>query len=179
MNNNANTESEIEKQSQFKNDGKKAVGILLYEFANGKGKDERSFEFTDNITQQMLSGNVPSDIKSDFLQVLLEKKLTFENFVLQGNSINGGYAFSPDHTDIKDSFNKHLNANWVQFFIGGANTKYFPSNESGWVIVEMSNYTSRNSLLIHKGENYLRDGSGINKPLSTIKQTFRFKLKIK
>lgn len=62
--------------------------------------------------------------------------------------------------------------------MGGASAKYSPSSDYEWIIVELKNGTSRNSLLLHRGENYIRDGSGINLPLSTIWQTFRFKLKI-
>jgi hypothetical protein len=66
----------------------------------------------------------------------------------------------------------------VQFFIGGASIKYYPSNEAGYIIVDLTNGNSRNSLLLHSGDSYDRDGSGNNRPLSTIKQAFKFKLKI-
>lgn len=179
LNPNANTNSESQKQSQFKNNGKNGVGILLYEFANGQGEDVRVFPFDFDMTKQMLAGNVPRDIKSNFFESLEEEGLTYEGFIQNGNTINGGYAFSPDHTTIKDSFNKHKNANWVQFFIGGASTKYSPSNEENWIIVEMSNGTSRSSLMARLAEDYPRDGSGNNRPLSTIKQKFVFKLKVR
>lgn len=131
------------------------------------------------MTQQMLSGNVPDDVKSDFEKELDEENLSYDQFVANGNELFGGYAFSPDHTGITDSFNKHINANWVQFYIGGTSTKYYPSNEEGWIIVEMKNSTSRNSLLLHIGDDYERNGTAVNKPLSTIKQTFKFKLKVR
>jgi len=172
--------TEKQKEDIFKTDGKKAVAILLYEFANGLGKDLRTFTLNHNVTHQMLSGNVISDIKADFNNVLNKEGITFDQFKARNKPLGGGYAFSPDHTGVLDSFNKHINANWVQFFVGGTSTKYYPSNEPGWIIVEMTNPTSRNSLLLHIGDEYKRDGtnSGDNKPLSTINQIFRFKLKI-
>ncbi|RNL83710.1 hypothetical protein ED312_14595 [Sinomicrobium pectinilyticum] len=179
MNPKANITSETEKQKQFKVNGKNGVAILLYEFATGTGKDNRDFPFDYDMTKQMLAGQVPSDIKKDFLSILHDKKLTFEEFVKSGNTILGSYSFSPDHTTVKDSFNKHIKANWVQFFIGGASIDYTPSDEEGWINVELTNPTSRNSLLLHIAESYKRTGNGKNKPLSTITQTFKFKLKIK
>jgi hypothetical protein len=178
INPNANLTSETYKESQFKYNGKNAVGILLYEFANGLGKDKRDFYFSDDVTQQMIAGNVLNDIKNDFYESLTKSGITYSKFISQGNMVSGGYSFSPDHTTVSDSFNKHLNANWVQFFIGGTSAEYSPSNEVGWIEVKLLNSTSRNSLLLHKGDNYLRNGSGKNKPLSTIVQHFNFKLKV-
>lgn len=66
----------------------------------------------------------------------------------------------------------------MQIFIRGNSAEYNPSNEAGWIEIVLSNETSRNSLLLHQGNNYKRDGSGNNKPLSTIIQRFHFKLKI-
>ncbi|WP_435253918.1 hypothetical protein [Tenacibaculum sp. A30] len=162
---------------------KKGVGYLLYEFANGEGKDERQFPFDYDMTQQMLAGNVPNDIKVDFFERLDKEGITYDQFLNRITPLSGGYSFSPDHAGIIDSINKHIDvvasANWVQFFIGGASVKYSPSSDPDWIIVELSNGTSRNSLLLHIGENYDRDGSGNNKPLSTIKQYFKFKLKVR
>jgi hypothetical protein len=174
----AYVQADLYKDSQFKYNGKNAVGILLYEFANGLGKDKRDFYFSDDITQQMIAGNVLNDVKNDFIAKLVEKGLSYSTFVAQGNMMQGGYSFSPDHTTVSDSFNKHVNANWVQFFIGGVSAEYRPSNEAGWIDVILSNGTSRKSLLLHKGNNYDRNGSGNNKPLSTISQYFHFKLKV-
>jgi hypothetical protein len=174
----ANTQKESNKDFEFKNNGKNGVGILLYEFANGQGPSKRDFYFSEHdFAKQFLSGDVPNDIKSDFLNVLEVKGLTFEQFVAQGKMIEGGYSFSPDHTSITDSFNKHLNANWVQFFIGGTKAEYRPSIDSGWIEVILENPTSRNSLLLHQAESYPRDIYG-NVPLSTINQYFHFILKI-
>lgn len=154
--------------------------ILIFEpyKANSTGKDKRPFSFDSDMTKQLFSGNVPNDIKVDFLEILNERGLSFDQFSLKTDWLPGSYSFSPDHTGVVDSLNKHINANWVQFFIGGANTKYYPSNDPGFVIVELTNDTSRNSLLLHVGDEYRRDGTGINRSLSTITQIFRYKLKI-
>lgn len=173
----ADTTKESNKQYEFETNGKNAVAILLYEFANGEGPDEREFPFNFNITQQMLAGNVANDIKSDFNNELLEENLTLEQFVANGEPLTSSYTFSPDHTGVTDSFNKHINANWVQFFVGGTSTTYYPSDEQGWIIVKMRNPTSRHSLLLHIGADYDREDYG-NIPLSTIEQVFKFKLKV-
>lgn len=170
--------TEVQKQENFKINGKNGVAILLYEFANGLGSDSRNFPFDYDMTQQFLQGNITGDIRNDFLDKLAKNGLTYNQFVTNGNMIRGGYSFSPDHTTVTDSFNKHIKANWVQFFIGGANAEYYPTNENGWIKVIIWNQTTRNSLLLHQGDNYPRDGSSNNLPLSTIKQYFTFKLKI-
>ena len=175
----ANKDSEKVKIDNFKNNAKKGVGNLLYEFANGLGKDIRNFSLDTDFTQKFLEGNVASDIKDDFFNVLKRKNLTFERFVKNGNRLDGRYGFSPDHTGLIDSIEKHINANVVQFFIGGTAARYFPSDEKGWIIVELRNPTGRNSLLLHKAKDYNRDGTGNNRPLSTILQIMRFKLKVK
>ena len=174
----ANIIDEVKKEQEFMYSGKDGVAILLYEFANGTGKDKRDFPYNYDMTKQMIAGNVQNDIKADFLKVINNKGITFDQFIANGALEGGSYRFSPDHTGIVDSFNKHVNANWVQFFIGGASTKYSPSADPGFIIVELTNNTSRKSLLLHVGNNYERDGTGVNKGLSTIKQIFRFKLKI-
>ncbi len=169
---------EYKKEERFKYNGKQGVAILLDEFATGLGKDERPFSADYDITKQMIAGNVQNDIKADFLKELNDKGLTFSQFIANGTVEDGSYRFSPDHTGVVDSFNKHVNANWVQFFIGGASTNYYPSSDPGFIIVELANDTSRKSLLLHVGNSYDRDGTGNNRPLSTIKQIFRFKLQI-
>jgi hypothetical protein len=136
-----NTIDEGEKQQEFKYNGKNGVAILLFEFANGAGIDKRPFPFDYDITQQMLAGNVPNDIKNDFLKKLNDENLTFDQFLQRTTPLPGGYSFSPDHTGVIDSFNKHVNANWVQFFIGGASAKYYPSTDPGFIIVELTNGT--------------------------------------
>lgn len=181
LNPKADTTKESNKEYEFKNNGKAGVGVLLYEFANGTGKDVRNFSFDYDMTAQMLAGNAPNDIKIDFYKTLSKEGISsYDEFILKGKEVNGRYAFSPDHTGVVDSFNKHKNANWVQFFVAGTSTVYYPSNDPGWIIVEMRNPTSRNSLLLHQGENYNRNGLGTsNLPLSTIWQIFKFKLKVK
>ncbi len=176
---NAFRSDETQKQQTFNQSGREGVGILLYEFANGKGPDTRDFNYSGDMVAKMFEGQVAEDLKADFFNLLQIKNWSFGQFVNEG-VMPSGYGFSPGHTTFSDSFAKHIRANDVQFFVGGANIKYLRSSESGYVIVELTNPTSRNSLLLHIGDNYERDGSnsGNNRPLSTIIQTFRFKLKI-
>jgi len=177
---NAFRTDETFKQQTFNESGKAGVGILLYEFANGTGPDTREFNYSGDMVAKMFAGQVSEDIKADFLKIINKRNLSFEKFSNEGISIPSSYGFSPGHTTFLDSFSKHIKANDVQFFIGGSNLEYFPAIETGYINVVLSNSTSRNSLLLHIGDNYARDGSnsGINRPLSTIKQVFWFKLKI-
>lgn len=69
--------SELEKEIQLKSNGKNGVAILLYDFANGVGKDRRDFSYEYNITQQFIAGNVATDIKNDFNVQLGKKGLSF------------------------------------------------------------------------------------------------------
>lgn len=170
--------TEAQKQTQFQNNGNNGVAILLYEFATGTGQDERIFPLNSDIAQKLIAGDRLTAIKNNFFERLTQLNLTFEQFVANGNDISGGYAFSPDHTTIEESINAHINANLVQFFIGGTSNIYSPTNQQGWIKVTVSNETSRNSLLLHQGTNYPRTGNGNNKPLSTIKQKFTFLLKV-
>ncbi|RXG18129.1 hypothetical protein DSM03_101808 [Leeuwenhoekiella aestuarii] len=110
------------------------------------------------------------------MNVLSDENLSFDNFIINNQSLPGNYKFSPDHTSWSDSFNKHINSNWVQFFIGGSSLTYYPSSRSGYVTVQMLNPTSRASLLLHAGEKY--DRSDGFRPLSTINQIFWFDIKI-
>ncbi|WP_298779567.1 hypothetical protein [uncultured Polaribacter sp.] len=172
----ADTTKESNKQHEFENDGKRSVGILLYEFANGEGLDER--EFTDgDFWDKFFEGDRKAKIKADFESVLIKESLTFNQFVANGTFLESSYKFSPDHAGVLESFEEHKNANWVQFFVGGSSIEYRPSSQSGYINVKLINPTSRHSLLLHIGDNYNRH-SQETVPLSTITQYFYIKIKI-
>ena len=125
------------------------------------------------------SGDRIEKLKTDFESLLLERGLTFDQFEANGRMIPSSYGFSPDHIGVLSSIEEHYNANWVQFFVGGSTVEYSPSIQPGYIDIKLSNPTSRNSLLLHIGENYARNNSGSNRPLSTIYQNFYIRIKIR
>lgn len=90
LNQNSDQEKESNKEHAFKTDSKSGVGYLLYEFANGTGKDLRDFSFDYDMSQKFFSGNVPNDIKANFHKILLEKNLSYDQFVSNAQKIDGG-----------------------------------------------------------------------------------------
>lgn len=176
LNMDADVDDDVEKDLFFQNDGKKGVGILLYEFATGTGPNIREFRDGDFYNQYFTEVRT-QQIKDNFEDVLNQNGLTFEEFVTNGETLLGGNAFSPDHTSLIDSFEQHVNANWVQFFIGGTSIEYRPSSEFGYIDVKVINPTSRHSLILHLAENYPRDDYGPIS-LSTIYQYLYITLKV-
>ena len=169
--------TETEKQDDFDLNGKKGVGILLYEFANGKGPEIREFS-NGMFWNDYFEGDRIEQIKSDFEVQLNERGLTFNQFVANGTIIPGRNAFSPDHTNVVHSIQQHANANWVQFFVGGTRIEYTPSSLAGYIDLKMINPTSRYSLLLHQADEYKRINHG-NIPLSTIEQHFFIRIKVR
>ena len=173
----ADTTKESNKQHEFQNNGERGIGILLYEFANGEGLDNREFSNGD-FWNKFFEGDRKAKIKADFEKILIAKNLTFEQFVSNGKELGSSYKFSPDHAGVLESFEEHKKANWVQFFVGGTSIEYRPSSQIGYIDVKLINPTSRNSLLLHIGKNYDRNPQE-TVPLSTIEQSFYIKIKIK
>jgi len=169
--------TEAQKDFDFLTDGKKGVGILLYEFANGKGPNSRDFS-NGLFWSDFFEGDRIANIKADFETQLIVNNLSFDQFVANGAKIEGSHNFSPGHTSIINSINEHVNANWVQFFVGGTSAEYKPSNVAGYIDVILTNPTSRNSLLLHIGDNYSREDFG-STPLSTIEQHFYIRIKVR
>lgn len=165
------------KLSEFNNNADHGVAILLWEFATGSGEDVWNFNHDQDITQKFIEGRVLPEVFSDFYAKINEFNLSYIDFKNRTAPLNASLGFSPDHISITESVNKHLNSNLVQFFIGGAVSHYMPSNEDGWVEVNITNATSRSSLFLHIADNYARNGS-VNQPLSTTQQNFKFKIKI-
>jgi RHS repeat-associated protein len=170
--------NETIKQAQFKSNPENSVAILLYEFATGTGKDNRTFNYGEkgSFANSFVQGRVLTEVQSDFAGKMSE--MTASEFVKSGAKF--GLEFSPDHAGLQESVEKHMDSNFPQFFVGGANVSVSATDDANWVNVSINNPTSRGSLMLHQGKNYPRDGKdgGTEKPLSTITQTFTFKMKI-
>jgi RHS repeat-associated protein len=170
--------SEEIKQTQFKTNPDNSVAILLYEFATGTGPSDRTFEYDKNgsFANAFINGRVIKEVSDDFEKAMQSK--TYSEFKKSGQKF--GLEFSPDHAGIKESIKKHFNSNLSQFFIGGANVSVSATDNPTLVNVSITNFTSRSSLMLHIGQNYPRSesNSDTEKPLSTIKQTFNFTMKV-
>lgn len=169
--------TEAQKQEFFNLDAEKGIGILLYEFANGKGPDVREFS-NGAFWNEYFAGDRINEIKTNFETKLISRGLTFNQFVTNNKMIEGNNPFSPDHTSAIESFQAHKKANWVQFFVGGVRIEYRPTNQQGYIDVKIINPTSRNSLLLHVGESYPRWKYG-SISLSSIKQHFYIRIKVR
>jgi RHS repeat-associated protein len=171
--------NETTKQKQFVTDPANSVAILMYEFATGTGKDNRVFNYDGRkgtFATTFISGRVLHEVEGKLTKEM--KNITAAEF--KKNGINFPLPFSPDHTTIPNSFLKHLTSNFSQLFVGGAKVKVSPTEDPQMVNVTITNLTTRNSLNLHSGSNYPRDGKPGNqeKPLSTITQTFIMSMKI-
>ncbi len=167
--------TEAQKQQSFSTSSDQTVAILLYEFATGTGKAERKFEFNKNpITNEFVQGRVFEEVVSDFYAKVNDKGLSFEDFA-KGGAVNYGLEFSPDDTEggLQESVEKHINSNLAQFFVGGANVSVSAVGEDGTANVTITNYTSRKSLLAHKGKNYQLLNRHLHLALKLISQNSR------
>jgi hypothetical protein len=166
---------ESEKQLYFNSDANKTVAILLYEFATGTGEPIRVFSDSsiNSFASVYLEGRIIEEIYNDFYNIMSNR--SFEDF--EKNCVKINLEFSPDQTDFWKSIEKHFDSNLPQFFIGGSTAFISTTDKEGSVLVEITNKTSRNSLMLHMVNNYDRvDGKII--PLSTITQKIIFNLSI-
>ncbi len=161
--------SETGKQKIFETDALGTVGVLLWEFATGTGKATRKFEVgVHPFANELIDGRILDEIVNEF-----NGKAKKDNYDFLKHPDSKEYKialeFSPNKNPSSwlESLRKHADSNPVQFFVGGAIANAQIKNNN--LIIQIYNKTSRNSLLIHVGNNYDRkDG---NRPLSTIKQT--------
>jgi len=162
--------TESTKQLIFKSSEIETIGVLLWEFATGTGRDSRTFKYGKHPFASMyFSGRIIEELNEK-----LSKQLRNSGYK-KGDDFDFeriGLEFSPTLNPASwgKSLVKHKNSNLSQFFVGGAvaDVKIYNNN----LIIIITNETSRNSLMGHIPKNYNRDGTnkGHNKPLSTIKQ---------
>jgi hypothetical protein len=122
-------------------------------------------------------GNIAIQIRlSEFYSEITN--MTYTEFKREG--VQTSLEFSPDQASLFESMWKHINSNLPQFFVPKAIVTITATDDKDWVNVSITNPTSRNSLLLHVGDNYNRDSNDnlSEKPLSTVTQTYNFRLKI-
>jgi len=169
--------SEADKQKVFKTDELGTIGILLWEFATGTGKEIRKFDVGIHpFADRLIEGRILGEIVKEFNDKLKARGYDFSKLENTG-TVNVALEFSPNKNPSSwlESLIKHVNSNPTQFFVGGAIAKVKIQNKN--LMIQIYNETSRNSLMLHIGKNYDRRNG--NKPLSTIKQYVNAKYRIK
>lgn len=176
------TYTEEDKKVQFETNANSTVAILLYEFAQGTGTAQHTFGYsstnTNSFANKVVEGRVKDEVANKLYEGILKDAYSYQEHLASGEAYKFGLAFSPDDTKtIGESVQKHLNSNLAQFFIGGANVSVTPIDATS-VDVTITNFTSRNSLMVHQGQNYdmEKDKTDNRTPLSTTSQTIRFRL---
>lgn len=171
-------QAEYQKQAQFNTNAEHSVAIMLLEFATGTGLNSRNFGLSQPITQKYLEAGNKQRLINEFYAKLATNSLTYNDFKSENSRLAGRMDYSPDHAGVASSFQHHINSDLSRFFISGADVFYYPTSEDGWVEVEVYNETTVRSLFLHMGVNYPRTMTSGNRPLSTIKQYYKFRLKI-
>ncbi|WP_081492053.1 RHS repeat domain-containing protein [Saprospira grandis] len=168
------TYGESEKQEIFKTDADKTANILLYEYATQTGPTERVFDEKHAITKDL--SNVWY-IKSDIFNAVQNKGFDVVREMEEGQFFSVGIEFSPNKNPLSwpKSYMRHFAATSSSFFIGGAIAYVSYDKENDNVNVKIVNVTSRNSLMLHMGENYYEKG----KLLASKWQYFKFSYKMK
>lgn len=146
------------------------------------GNAEHSFNWsslkTNSFANKVIEGRVKDEVASNLYEGILNDPYTYQQHLSSGQPYKFGLAFSPDDTKtVGESVEKHFNSNLAQFFIGGAKVSVMPIDATT-VDVTVTNYTSRNSLMLHQGSNYAmeKDKTNSRTPLSTTSQTIKFRL---
>lgn len=160
--------SEKEKQKIFKEDELGTIGVLLWEFATGTGKEVRKFDVgVHPFANRLMEGRILEEIVNEFNTALKAQGYAF-NSVGNTDNVSIALEFSPTKNPSSwlESLQKHANSNASQFFVGGAVAKVRIQDRN--LMIQIYNETSRSSLMLHIAKNYDRKNG--NKPLSTIKQ---------
>ena len=130
-----------------------------------------------SLAKDFFSGQVLNELFREFNVEL--KKINYDFSTLKDTEpITLIYEFGPNDTsNLKESFVKHKKSNFAQLFVGGTRLK--ARIKDGNLILQVTNFTSRSSLLFHLFgvKNYSRKNNR-NRPLSTIQQNIKAKFKI-
>lgn len=159
---------------------KKAVAILLWEFATGTGENIRTFG-NCYLTAAFLNEGcqLGSVDKVKYIKEKIRKaNLSLEQFKAKGLTIKG-IPFSPDDKTVsfKQLYDNHFNSNLVQLFVGGTGeiSVMYNGEINGRIKlrIKFKNETSMKSLFLHLADNKSRKNyEYIHSPLSTIIQKF-------
>ncbi len=174
--------TEEQKQQQFQTNHKSSVSILLYEFATGGGNSERKLSWSaslpNSFANKFIEGRVFNEVVNELYDNIVADVYSYQDHLSGNIPYSFGLEFSPDDTKTYgESLEKHLNSNLAQFFIGGANVSVTPVDAST-ADVTITNFTSRNSLMLHQGKNYPQEKGkdGNRTSLSTTSQEIKFRI---
>ena len=167
---------ESDKQKIFKESSIKTIGILLWEFASGTGKNVREFNYNEHpFANEYVNSRINEIIfysNENFKKMGYETK---DGIIWNTEKYEIVLPFSPTKSPLTwGNASAHIiTSNAVCQFIGGAVATLQINN--GVLSGTITNETSRNSLFFHLGENYIRRNENGNNPiLSTIKQEIHF-----
>ncbi|MCD0475739.1 hypothetical protein LPB87_15175 [Flavobacterium sp. EDS] len=169
---------EKEKEKLFKKNYEASVAILLYEFATGEGPEERNFDYhVHKFAQAILQDRMIDEIMEETLKLLQQTNYDFVNKP-DSKDLKVDLELSPTPLYVIESFDKHLNSNLAQIFIGGAFALVRIKNKKleGYIY----NKTSRESLMLHLnvGNRKRKNDGADKKRLSTIIQRIYFTFKL-
>ena len=144
------------KQNIFKTSAEKTVGVLLYEFATGKGPSERKFTDIDNdcpFVTKYLEGRIREEIINDLKKTLIKEACNayedFKNRYSEDGVIIPLELTPGEQLSIGQSVERHFFSNLEQIFIGGAVATIKPTDDPSIINVEIENTTGMRSLFLH------------------------------
>mgnify|MGYP006864793703 CR=1 FL=1 len=168
--------SEQEKVIFFKEDAKKTVAILLYEFAMPNGIVQRDFDTSHAISKDLMQTTGFKYVMKKYINRQKDSlTLTEDSFrfiMTPRKDINGKAILFQMPEAIGQHVRWFTKPKISQLFLGSYVCKITPINEH-WVAVSIFNITGRNSLFMHIPKN-------VDKPelFGTISQQFSLLVKV-
>ena len=162
--------TEKQKQKIFEEDALKTVGILLFEFATGTGKEDRDFFYnTHPFANKFVDARINEIIYYSNKKI---KEMGYDDVSKFTDAFQISLPFSPNLNPSSwgNSIAHIITSDAVGQFIGGAIATIQISN--GTMQCTIDNASSRNSFFVHLSENYDRKNG--NRVLSTIYQHIHF-----
>lgn len=163
------------KQNIFKTSAEKTVGVLLYEFATGKGPSERRFTDIDNecpFVSMYLEGRIREEIINDLKAKLIKDGCrTYDDFknIYSDDGVKISLELTPgEQLSIGQSVERHFFSNLEQIFIGGAVATIKPTDDPSIINVEIENTTGMKSLFLHITENEGTQGNKLSNKYQSI-----------
>lgn len=150
--------SEQEKEIVFKEDAKKSVAILLYEFAMSNGTEQRQFDTSHAISKDLMKSPGFKFVVKKYLRgqynvdslPLVEDSFRF--IMTPRKDINGKSILAQFPQAVGQHFRWFTNPRVSQLFLGSFACKITPINQH-WATVNIYNITGRNSLFMHIPKN--------------------------
>jgi hypothetical protein len=180
-------DDEDEKERRFLQSSEETIGILMYEFARGTGKELRNFDFRHAIVPKVASSSVGNEILQMFVLANRGKKPGEPLIALDDRLYS--YSFSPDQTGVgprglHESLGKHvvgltqmMSGDTVDMFLGGAQFKLSVDEKGGKLLISVYDAKSASSLMLHAVTDHPRLMGKVD-PLGTTRQLYQYQMPI-